>query len=1832
MEKHGLQFNYHDGHIDTSVCAEPGDSQASLNIKRAIISLFQSAVIQDNGVTTHRETDIFGSCQTDFEFTKDGDNLIIRKQRNLGSCSRRENMRHALVYAVYDDSSDIKSSPVLDSQYKIEQVLKGGILNSAKSTETYSYKPFANGNAGAKTVVDSSLILKSSKADAAPAAPVSLPKSLIFDAPHPVVDSSAESIVAALKTVKDVSGSGAIKDSAAEKFGELVKILRRSNKNDILKVYDQVKSGASGFDKNTDKKILLDALYRTGSGEAAEVIVDLIKNAEVTGLQALAYYASLALVDHVNLPAVTSVTTLLDQPNLPRIGYLGIGRVIGKYCQDHSCENTAEVKTAVGKLVAKIANGKPGNREQENLIIAALKAIRNSKYLDDQNIEKIVAVAKDKTVHDRVRVAALEALTAKCSPKWKKPIIAILGDKEEDSEVRIKAYLSLVECPCSVVASAVKEIIDVETINQVGSFVTSHLRNLRASTDPNKQDAKRHLGEIRSQKKFPEDFRKFSFNNEFSYNIDTLGLGSTVEQNVIYSQKSFVPRSVSLNLTNEIFGRSFNFLQVDARAENLDRLIEHYFGPKGVLKQQAITALLLNGKKGINDVYDHVKERVEKTSRGRRSAIKQADIDKFAKNVKTKESEVDDDVDIDLSIRMFGVELAYIDWKERGETSSANFHIDRIFDMIDRAFKKAKDFDYSVSNHLHFIDFELSYPTGLGFPLSVGVEGNGVTHIKANGKLDVPAIMRDPNNAVIKIALEPSASIAIVASLGIDTFGIESGLKIVSRLHTSTGSDLSVKVLDGKGIDINFGIPKRKQEIISISSQVYLTDNKGQTHEPKFAKGKEHSDCFDQFSTVLGVTVCGYFSYPYDSIESVHKTPMFPLSGPSKLAISIENNDAPSYHFRAYYDTSKPAESALEVIFDTPNSRTNRKIAARVSAANKPNEKYIKASLNSPLKNIEGQILLENNDKKKALTVSVNHDKDEYYASVGLVANGNKYKPILDYKIPDHIEKLASGKGSKGGPKAVYKAEGDITVVDQDGGKKYTFDKVALVASGKKLVSLDGFVTAKPDGLIIDGKVSHNEENLSVKLDGKRQEHGFDLNLIVVPSKDPNVGFKIVWHYDLSNNLVDHSFVLIHGADLESTVNRLTITDRVSYKKNDHPANPYEYFNSLKYKSEITYPAQELAGRLEAEISSNNVATDFAVKYGKFKTGAIFEIEVEAGSPQNWEFLVKAHLLENAVVVGAKSSKLSDHKRKFEGQLEIPGGKYEIETVTNYLVEVGNIEIQFNGNLKINSKNLNLDYGLEANPQKVNSHAVISLDKAKYLDFLLKIERGGSPHGNVNLNLKSILIITGQFNYQNGKGGANVVVDLPKLNRKIKGTGDITVTGPRHVANIEILLNAEKDPNKRIKISTDTDITKTSLDTKNVVKFFAYTIEANAKGNIKEQPEGGYQFDGNADVTLPNGRYIVTKGKHVVDHKADKTNLNGQYELIDHPKKGGESRKIAYNFDVGFVEPKRQEFNSKYTIKAVNFDGKDVQFVLGSGHTIAKDNSGKRTGQLQIAATGSYLPKPFAFNFDADYTNKKDINVPHEGSWKLESSLGNDLSVKGSGKYYDGHSVQKPRTANVDVALILPSEKLRNLKYQGSSSLVLPQGVDSEFDYKTSQSLTYNDDKTIKVDGHLHQNGFEPGQKKDGSAKITLAILAQPPLTIGGSFKHDPTAEIKHGSGTLNIKYGDKELTAQTDASYDLALNNIAVGIKATTPVEKFHSVDVGFAQKREQDGPWKYLAHIIADESKYELNSEFEINPSVHRANVVLVCPGGKTELLAKVNKLSDTEYKGWLLFFFLL
>jgi len=1525
---------------------------------------------------------VFGGCPTDFTFYKDGDSLIIHKEKDLIRCSHRENIRP--VFAIYDQKSDIQSCPLLSSHQKIEQRFKRGILNKATSVETYKLKPWSNGDIGAKTIVQTTLTLKGEKGDSLNA-PVSQSRSLIFEAPHPVVKSSADSIATAVKATSAEEHDG-VKHDAAEKFAQLVKVLRLSSKSDILTIYQKVKTG-NGFDKVLDKKIFLDALFRTGSGEAAEVVVDLLKSHELTGVQALMFYASLTLVNHVNLPSVIAVTSLLDEPNLPRLGYLGIGQVVGKYCQEHSCENVAEVKQAVHKIREKVGNGKAKTREQENLIVSALKALGNTQYLDDATLQKVVGIAEDKNVRNRVRVAAIETLPTRCSMKWKNILLKVLGNHEEDSEIRIKSYLSLVACPCNHVANSLKEILDKETVNQVGSFIQSHLRNLRASADVNKAEAKRYFDQIKPRTKFPEDFRKFSFNNELSYNVGGIGVGSSAESNVIYSQNSFVPRSVNLNLTTELFGKSFNFLELNARFENLDRLLEHYFGPKGRLTQDEVEDLVDKGVDKAENIAGYIKEKVNKL-RGKRE-VKQGELDKFAKGVKLRNNEVDQQFDFDLSVKLFGAELAYLTYDGNPTLFTPEHIIDKIFDNFENGMDKIKKFDYNLQNHMQFLDVEVVYPTNLGLALSVNAIGTSVIHAKTYGKIDIPAIIKNPDNTDIYFGLEPSASIRAAGSMVVKGFDVESGAKVVSTLHTNTAIDFKVKLLDGKGIDIVVGVPKKKEELISISSEILISS--GDTYKaPKFGKGKVYKDCFEQFSNIVGVTICGHIEFPYDGIESVQKRALFPLNGPSKFSLTSENVDLSSVHFKIYYNES-PKSKSFEILLDTPNSKTNRRVSFIGEAALEPN-KHAKLSFDSPFRKVSIEAVIKEEPQERSLTITVYNDNQEYYGRVGLLANGAKYKPILEYKVPEHIEKLATKSGLKtsgGGQK--YEVQGTVEMVDHDGGKKYLFDKVVLIAGNQKIVGLDGYVHSAKEAAGLDMKVSYGEESVALKLQAKKKENQYySISVSALPSKDPNIGFNIQSELQREEYAYKYNLLFIHGPDQNSKINRFSLEHHAIAKPNQKGLN-FIVGSSTK----IAYPAMKLKLEFEGQVEPNSIKGEVEIAYDKFKFGSELSAEQNKVKAGDYEIEFEAELLQNSIKLESKRTVIDSHKSKYENKLElVPGGKYEADALVTYNRDKNNKNVNFeiDSDLKLDDKKAKVYGSLNVErPNNVQSQAYVIISDIKYIDFLLKLQKQGPhPVGSLTLNVKNYLDVMGQMSIQNGKGNMQFNIDLPKIKRKIKGTSDLLISGTQHNGDFELLFDAEKDPNKRIKLSTVNDIKKNEIDSKNVIEILNYKFELNGKGKLDGTLREG-ELAVETDITLPSGRYLVGNIKRT-SKKNDKNKytIHIKSELEDHESKGGKSRKLIYSNDVNDLDLKTYTFQGNLQLKAVDFDGNSGQFDLNIKNLLDTDGHKKVQGII-LNLSDSHISRPFNLQYECTEGNNGEL------SYKGASSCGKDLQLKVSG-------------------------------------------------------------------------------------------------------------------------------------------------------------------------------------------------------------------------------------------
>uniref|UniRef100_A0A182V1W1 Vitellogenin domain-containing protein n=1 Tax=Anopheles merus TaxID=30066 RepID=A0A182V1W1_ANOME len=96
------------------------------------------------------------------------------------------------------------------------------------------------------------------------------------------------------------------------------------------------------------------------------------------------------------------------------------------------------------------------------------------------------------------------------------------------------------------------------------------------------------LAENDLDSKFNLDIRKFSRNYEQTLFFDEYNFGMTVDSNVIFSTESYVPRSVRLNLTTDLFGESINFLELNVRLEGLEQSVHHLFGPNGTYSAKKV--------------------------------------------------------------------------------------------------------------------------------------------------------------------------------------------------------------------------------------------------------------------------------------------------------------------------------------------------------------------------------------------------------------------------------------------------------------------------------------------------------------------------------------------------------------------------------------------------------------------------------------------------------------------------------------------------------------------------------------------------------------------------------------------------------------------------------------------------------------------------------------------------------------------------------------------------------------------------------------------------------------------------------------------------------------------------------------------------------------------------------------------------------------------------------------------------------------------------------------------------------------------------------------------
>ncbi len=636
-----------------------------------------------------------------------------------------------------------------------------------------------------------------------------------------------------------------------------------------------------------------------------------------------------------------------------------------------------------------------------------------------------------------------------CKPEYQTYALAMYKNQHFDSELRIAAYRAIMSCPSENIMAAISEVMQDEQSEQVGSYVWTHLSNLNETSDPQKLSLKKWVQDSGVFASFSKvDPRKFSRNIELSWYNDEMGSGLTLDGDMIFSAQSFLPRQMKLNTTVNLFGYAINLFEVGGRLEGMHQFLEKYLGPQGFFKQHSLKELmedyqqkqqesLLNeiSDPGVSELPEGLPQGVTPEmynkllkmlnfqkklfggqvplpipgepmprgmpegmtqkmydelllffirgglpgSRKRRHLVKDSDINNIHSSYP---AHVEDKPDASMYFKMFGSELGYLDIEKiKTRFTEMQSSVNPLKILINLA----KEQTHELIKNAVLTDNSWSVPTVIGLPLKLAVNGTVSMKVRTSGKVDIRGFLMPKKSFEISGIVEPSAAVEISTSMEVMARTTRSGLNHVGRLQSSVSLSGKIQFTNGKAFELKLDVPEEKQNIIDVSSSIYLRRQDESYAMPGIPERLELSYCSGSGMTkYFGVQLCSELAFPKSYARK--GTPMYPLTGPGRMLVTIEKTDPSltSWKIEGSYD--KETESVNNVVEitdrlhlmvgapDTDNPRT-----FQFDFTFNRNEKDLNVNIISPFKTVDLHGTLVNEELLRKLEVTLTMDKTNVY-------------------------------------------------------------------------------------------------------------------------------------------------------------------------------------------------------------------------------------------------------------------------------------------------------------------------------------------------------------------------------------------------------------------------------------------------------------------------------------------------------------------------------------------------------------------------------------------------------------------------------------------------------------------------------------------------------------------------------------------------------------------------------------------------------------------------------------------------------------------------------------
>ncbi|KAI4492782.1 hypothetical protein M0804_002573 [Polistes exclamans] len=1011
LERFTLRFAFDDGRIN-EVCPDRRETVWALNLKRGVLSMLQNNMKRFD--VDHRvdELDVNGICETNYRlYEARKTQLIIKRTKNLADCqfsAKHLSVMQSNYYKNTRSTTKTSKRSLLKSATECEITIDHNVYDRVVCKDTHQLRPLSNDNsAGARTESIAILQLveetkeefyedeESKEDDENIGKDIAIRTNLLYD--HERV---SKTIHGELRTSRDflkiLCRNGANPDEIQHRFSETFITFVQSARLLDYPYLSQLFARANGICK-TGKKQIVDALPYMGSNAAVNVMKDLIIKKYVNEETTANWITIFGLIPRPNYGTIRALAPLLDfQHQMPNTQFiLSYSSVIHTFCKSTTtdCTNLEYINKFMSYLKQKINKGcalRYHSLAEVKETLEALKAVENMGLESDDLLEKL-KVCIDNTggfVAMEVQVAAINAhrRLPSCEETRDRYFLNYYRNFTLDSELRIASYLQVMRCPDYNVIKTIKHALKVEEVNQVGSFVWSHLTNLYSSSSPTRVEIQSLLTDRDLGTKFNSDIRKFSRNYEGSFFSEEYNFGANHQSNLIFSPKSYIPRIASFNMTIDLLGESVNLFEVSMRMEGLEYYAENFFGPDGPYSNEKVS--------------NHFKNLI----RNFRSAPEREDQWSQVKRLPNIIDNNFNDPKISLGYKIFGNELKYTMLNGDKEIKEALASLN----PWEKVKKILSGQEIYYDNTVMFLDSTYVVPTTSGLPIRLDLAGSAACKFKLAGFLNVSRSMNTKLELIGNFT--PSVSVDIVGTMMVDAFYKNAGIKLRTNIYSSGAVQIRFN-LDGIHlVQLNLGLPNNKIEIFSIITHVFLVETNGAESEEtqlgilktdrQSTSSKElmlpervisNTTCtWQTLDRLIGLKMCVDYQFP--NVTKDPNAPYFLLNGPTLFKVSVIKADPTAKSYLLEYKWVRTEkQSVFKVAFDTPESQVKRELSATVTF---------------DLNNHNVTVVLHSVGNSLIAKGTYKRTENEAFIEIGFDINGTKH---LDANIGYTTKKFAYG-------------------------------------------------------------------------------------------------------------------------------------------------------------------------------------------------------------------------------------------------------------------------------------------------------------------------------------------------------------------------------------------------------------------------------------------------------------------------------------------------------------------------------------------------------------------------------------------------------------------------------------------------------------------------------------------------------------------------------------------------------------------------------------------------------------------------------------------------------